>query len=102
MREQPGQALGWEEADAQTATPHHSGKVAVVGYTPQLTGEVLDMGFLVCIDTNCARGGWLTALVADTGRIWQADRAGRSRTKWETSRESRRPAEPGAAPDCGG
>jgi serine/threonine protein phosphatase 1 len=80
LSEQPGEALRWRVTDASTVTPHCSGKVAVVGHTPQLTGEVLDLGFLVCIDTNCARGGWLTALDTDTGRIWQADCAGRSRT----------------------
>jgi serine/threonine protein phosphatase 1 len=33
----------------------------------------------VCIDTNCVRGGWLTALDTATGQVWQADRAGRLR-----------------------
>jgi serine/threonine protein phosphatase 1 len=83
MDRQPGEVLRWRVTDPQTATRHHSGKVAVVGHTPQLAGEVLDLGFLVCIDTNCTRGGWLTALETDTGRIWQADRAGRLRTRIE-------------------
>ncbi len=65
--------------DAATAVPHHSGKVAVVGHSPQQSGEVLDLGFLVCIDTNCVRGGWLTALDVGTGQVWQADCAGRLR-----------------------
>jgi diadenosine tetraphosphatase ApaH/serine/threonine PP2A family protein phosphatase len=80
LNEQPGPALRWRVTDAGTATPHYSGKVAVVGHTPQLSGEILDLGFLICIDTNCARGGWLTALDTGTGRVWQADRAGRLRT----------------------
>ncbi|HEY8504284.1 MAG TPA: metallophosphoesterase family protein [Gemmataceae bacterium] len=79
LSEQPGEALRWRVTDARTATPHQSGKVAVVGHTQQLSGEVLDLGFLICIDTNCARGGWLTALDTDTGQIWQADRAGKLR-----------------------
>ena len=79
MDRQPDLALRWRVTDASTARPHHSGKVAVVGHTPQLTGEVLDLGFLVCIDTNCVRGGWLTALDIDTGQVWQTDRAGRLR-----------------------
>ena len=79
MAEQTGLALRWRVTDARTAVPHGSGKVAVVGHTPQRSGEVLDLGFLVCIDTNCARGGWLTALDTGTGRVWQADRAGRLR-----------------------
>jgi serine/threonine protein phosphatase 1 len=81
LHQQPGQALRWRVTDARTAAPHQSGKVAVVGHTPQLSGEVLDLGFLVCIDTNCARGGWLTALETGTGQIWQADRTGRLRTR---------------------
>jgi serine/threonine protein phosphatase 1 len=83
MDRQPGLALRWRVTDARTAVPHCSGKIAVVGHTRQLSGEVLDLGFLVCIDTNCARGGWLTALETGTGRIWQADREGRLRKKQE-------------------
>jgi len=79
LNQQPGEALRWRVTDAATARPHCSGKVAVVGHTPQASGEVLDLGFLVCIDTNCARGGWLTALDVGTGQVWQADRAGRLR-----------------------
>jgi serine/threonine protein phosphatase 1 len=79
LDEQPGLALRWRTTDPQSARPHHSGKVAVVGHTRQLGGEVLNLGFLVCIDTNCARGGWLTGLDTDTGQIWQADQAGRHR-----------------------
>lgn len=79
LADQPALALRWRVTDATSATPHHSSKVAVVGHTPQHSGEVLDLGFLICIDTNCARGGWLTALETDTGRVWQADRSGRLR-----------------------
>jgi serine/threonine protein phosphatase 1 len=80
LDEQPGEVLRWRVTDPRTAVPHGSGKVAVVGHTPQRSGEVLDLGFLVCIDTNCVRGGWLTALDVETGRAWQADRHGRLRT----------------------
>jgi serine/threonine protein phosphatase 1 len=79
MDQQPPAALRWRVTDARTATPHCCGKVAVVGHTPQRSGEVLDLGFLVCIDTNCYRGGWLTALDVDTGQVWQTDQNGRSR-----------------------
>ncbi len=80
LDQQPRQALLWRVTDSRTASPHCSGKVAVVGHTPQRSGEVLDLGFLVCIDTNCVRGGWLTALDTGTGQVWQADRAGWLRT----------------------
>jgi serine/threonine protein phosphatase 1 len=81
MEQQPGLALRWRVTDAGTAKPHCSGKVALVGHTPQRSGKVLNLGFLVCIDTNCARGGWLTALETGTGTIWQADQKGRVRTR---------------------
>lgn len=76
LEDQPGLALRWRVTDTATARPHYSGKVAVVGHTRQLSGQVLNLGFLICIDTNIARGGWLTALDTGSGRIWQADRSG--------------------------
>lgn len=79
MGEQPGMALRWRVTDARTAVPHNSGKVAVVGHTPQASGEILHLGFLVCIDTNCVRGGWLTGLEVNSGQVWQADLAGKLR-----------------------
>ena len=79
LAEQPALALRWRVTDAVTAAPHCSGKLAVVGHTPQQSGEVLDLGFLVCLDTNCARGGWLTALDVDSREVWQADQSGRLR-----------------------
>jgi serine/threonine protein phosphatase 1 len=79
LADQPGLALRWRVTDPATVVSHHSGKVAVVGHTPQKSGEVLNLGFLVCIDTDCVRGGWLTALDVDTGTVWQADRVGRPR-----------------------
>jgi serine/threonine protein phosphatase 1 len=79
MDQQPRAVLLWRVTDARTAQPHCSGKGAVVGHTPQKNGEVLDLGFLLNIDTNCHRGGWLTALDVETGKVWQADREGRLR-----------------------
>jgi serine/threonine protein phosphatase 1 len=79
MDRQPGNRLRWEFLDPDVARPHCSGKVAIVGHTEQLGGEVLDLGFLKCIDTGCHAGGWLTALEAQTGQVWQADRHGELR-----------------------
>jgi len=59
--------------------PHDSGKIAVVGHTPQATGEVLDCGHVICVDTCCFGGGWLTALDVKSGKTWQADLAGKMR-----------------------
>jgi serine/threonine protein phosphatase 1 len=63
-----------------TPLRHTSGKVAVVGHTAQRGGEVLDLGYLKGIDTFCHGGGWLTALEANTGRVWQASQDGELRT----------------------
>lgn len=51
---------------------HRSRKTAVVGHTAQPDGQILDLGWLVCIDTNCYAGGYLTALDVGTGQLWRA------------------------------
>ena len=53
--------------------PHYSRKTFVVGHAPQTTGRILDLGFAICIDTDCSRGNWLTALDLGTGQYWQAN-----------------------------
>ena len=68
-----GTKLRWEFIDRAEVRPHFSGKTVVVGHTPQVSGEVLDLGFLLCIDTDCSRGGWLSALDTTTGRVIQAN-----------------------------
>ena len=68
---------------------HCSGKIAVVGHTPQ--SEVLDLGYLICIDTGVWKGGWLTALDVESGKIWQVNEAGEFRTySEERTRTDRR------------
>ena len=57
--------------------PHCSGKTFVVGHTPQ--PEVLDLGYLICIDTNCCSGGWLTAMDVISKQIWQVNEKGEFR-----------------------
>ncbi|HZU38053.1 MAG TPA: metallophosphoesterase family protein [Gemmataceae bacterium] len=79
LEEQPTEALYWQPVHVRTARPHCSGKAAIVGHTPQKSGEILDLGFLKCIDTHCHGGGWLTALELRTGQNWQADAQGRLR-----------------------
>lgn len=60
----------------QIPAPHYSGKTAVVGHTPQMSGEILDVGHLVGIDTGCGFGGRLTGLDVLNGDIWQVDEQG--------------------------
>lgn len=62
-----------------TPAPHMSGKVMVCGHTAQKTGEPLNLGHAVCIDTDPGRGGWLTCLDADSGHYWQVNVQGESR-----------------------
>jgi serine/threonine protein phosphatase 1 len=71
-----------EEHDSTTALwlpltefpgPHYSGKIAILGHTPQPNGDVLTLPHLVCIDTGCGFGGPLTAIDCESGRVWQAD-----------------------------
>ena len=59
--------------------PHISGKIAVVGHTPQINGEILDLGHPICIDTHCWQGGWLTALDVESGQVWQVNERGQVR-----------------------
>ncbi|MFW6170127.1 MAG: metallophosphoesterase family protein [Planctomycetota bacterium] len=77
--EQPGQVLFWMHLSSMLPPRHHSGKIAVVGHTPQIEGEVVNLGHLICIDTGCFANGWLTALDTTSGRIWQADQGGQVR-----------------------
>jgi serine/threonine protein phosphatase 1 len=79
LSEQPELALLWRVTDKRTAKPHSSGKTAIVGHTPQRSGKPLDLEFLICIDTNCARGGWLTALEINTRSVWQSNQQGKVR-----------------------
>ena len=76
MEQQPGKVLRWEAVNPKTVRPHRSGKVVVVGHTAQRGGEILDLGFLKCIDTACEPGQWLTALDLGAGRVWQANKRG--------------------------
>ncbi|HEY4233237.1 MAG TPA: metallophosphoesterase family protein [Lacipirellulaceae bacterium] len=69
----------WHSLRDMLPAAHVSGKTAIVGHTSQKSGEVLDYGYLICIDTYCYGGGWLTALNAANGQIWQVNREGKLR-----------------------
>jgi predicted RecB family nuclease len=79
LRYQPRAVLRRQSLDTEQPGAHFTGKVAVVGHTPQKTGEILDLGYLVCIDTYCHGGEWLTALDVGSGRYWQANEKGEMR-----------------------
>jgi serine/threonine protein phosphatase 1 len=79
LGEQHWQTMRWQSLRIEFPRPHMSGKTAVVGHTSLKDGKVLDAGHLICIDTYCWGGGWLTALEPATGTCWQADLNGRVR-----------------------
>lgn len=76
LADQPDDVLLWSHL-LKTPAPHVSGKTAIVGHTPQPTGQILDAGHLVCIDTWCFGQGYLTAYDVHTREIWQADKEGK-------------------------
>jgi serine/threonine protein phosphatase 1 len=71
-----GTKLRWEHPELNRLRPHCSGKTVVVGHTPQVNGQVLDLGFLVAIDTDCCRGGWLTGMRIGRGQLIQSNERG--------------------------
>lgn len=74
---QDDRTLRWLSLRDFVPGPHCSGKVAILGHTPQ--PDVLDLGHLICLDTGCCNGGWLTALDVDSGVMWQVDERGQLR-----------------------
>lgn len=81
LPDQPTEVTRWQSIRYEQPGPHISGKIAVVGHTAQREGEILDLGHLLCIDTCCYCGKWLTALDVTTGQVWQASPDGKLRAK---------------------
>lgn len=79
VNEQDDYVMLWKHLTAPLPAPHISGKTAVVGHTPQMSGEILNAGHLICIDTWCFGDGWLTALDVETMAITQCNRHGEVR-----------------------
>ncbi|QEG42413.1 metallophosphoesterase family protein [Roseimaritima ulvae] len=78
MDQQAEQHMFWEHLGV-VPPPHQSGKRVFVGHTPQPSGNILDHGHLVCLDTCCFGGLWLTAMDIHSGDIWQTDFHGHER-----------------------
>lgn len=79
LEEQSPEFLRWHSLRDGVPGPHESGMTAVVGHTANHDGEILDLGHLLCIDTYCYGGGWLTAIDLHSRMIWQASDAGELR-----------------------
>jgi serine/threonine protein phosphatase 1 len=89
MASQPEHQLRWALFEPAEMRPHISGKKVIVGHTEQADSEVLDLGFVACIDTACWRHGWLTAIDCRTGRLWHASRWGMLREQHEPPQRGR-------------
>lgn len=79
LANQTHDALRWRSLNDVIPPPHESGKVCVVGHTAQTSGEILNLGHLVCIDTYCYGGGYLSALELHSGTLYQVDKDGTRR-----------------------
>jgi serine/threonine protein phosphatase 1 len=78
---QPGDIARWQTLSDDLPKPHYSGKIAVVGHSPQRNGEVLFLDHLWCIDTYCYGDGWLTGFDVTTGEAWQTNQQGEARLR---------------------
>ncbi|MEM9410546.1 MAG: metallophosphoesterase family protein [Planctomycetota bacterium] len=76
LPEQPDELLFWEHITDFVPPPHASGKIAVVGHTPQLSGEIRNLGHVQIIDTFCYGDGWLSAVDLTSNDVWQATNHG--------------------------
>jgi serine/threonine protein phosphatase 1 len=79
LGETPERTLFWEHLHERLPGPHISNKTVWLGHTPQLTGQVLDLKHLVCLDTFCFGTGYLTAIDVDSREAWQANKEGHLR-----------------------
>ena len=86
---QPEYQLRWALFEPSHMQPHISGKTVLVGHTEQVQGEVVDLGFAMCIDTACWRDGWMTAIDVLANRSWQASRWGAIRDDGEATQHGR-------------
>ena len=80
LEEQPDSLLFWEHIGDFPPSLHYSGKTAIVGHTPQVDGDIRDLGHVKVIDTFCYGDQWLTSLDVDEGIIVQANNQGHLRT----------------------
>jgi serine/threonine protein phosphatase 1 len=78
LAEQSEYSLFWEKFN--DPPPHVSGKIMICGHTAQKTGLPRNIGHAVCIDTWVYGAGWLTCLEPATGRYWQANQRGETRS----------------------
>jgi serine/threonine protein phosphatase 1 len=71
MDKQENFLLFW--ARVEGLRPHKSGKRILCGHSAQYSGEILNLGFALCIDTAAVFGGWLTCVDVESGQWWQTN-----------------------------
>ena len=87
LDQQSDELLFWQHVDAEYPPQRHfSGKTVVCGHTPQMDGEVCDLGHILLLDTYCFGGQWLTAYELGSGEMIQADMSGRLRDRPRAAR----------------
>ncbi len=74
LNQQPDERLFWEKFTQPL--PHYSGKTMICGHTSQKSGQPINLGHAVCIDTWACGGGWLTCLDVYGGQVWQTNQQG--------------------------
>jgi serine/threonine protein phosphatase 1 len=79
LNQQPWHEMRWESLRDLMPGTHCSGKTAILGHTANKQGDILNLGHLICIDSYCHGGGWLTALEPETGKTWQTNIQGEFR-----------------------
>jgi serine/threonine protein phosphatase 1 len=79
MADQDSWVMHWQKLTGPIV--HCSGKTLICGHTRQLDGLPLNLDSTVCIDTGVYDpDGWLTCLHVESGRYWQANQRGETRT----------------------
>lgn len=81
INEQDDYVMLWKHLTVPLPDPHISGKIAVVGHTPQMSGDILNAGHLICIDTWCFGDGWLTAFDIESMAVTQCNQKGELRSR---------------------
>ena len=78
LDQQSDKLLFWDKLDPNFSG-HQSGKKVVCGHTRQTSGIPLNLGQLLCLDTNVYGGGWLTCCDLNSMEYWQANAQGEFR-----------------------
>jgi len=77
LNKQSSERLRWNKRIP--SKKHLSGKPCVSGHIAQRDGQVLDLGYYLCIDTHVYGDGWLTCMDMKNKSYVQANLAGNVR-----------------------